>query len=454
MKNIITVMVCWSVICTAAFTCQGQSIDSASQMAASASQTGASSGSKAASSSQLAASYFKEAEVASQNQRIWKEKMYGPMLFVDPQTRVTYANMPDSAGILKPDGSVYKGILPTDVIIANTSIHWQGKMWSVIQWPLPLDHDDRLSLVMHESFHRIQDQLGLPQRSPTIDHLGGMTGRIYFLLELQALKAALNKPVNERGADLTNALIFRAKRQELFPNTFPNERLLEMHEGLAEYTGQIIGRQKEGIRQYLYHLIDSFGEGKSLIRAAAYITGPVYGYLLYQKSPGWTAQVDSNSGFPALISTWYHLKLPQHQESGTLAILEKQYNGDVIIRSEKLKEEKRLQSVNEFTELFTRATVLTIELIKMNIGFNPSILFDLGEYGVVYPIAEVKDTWGQLNVAAPGMLMKDWKTITLPAESININGQTIEGKGWKLVLNEHWAIVKVDSLHFRLKQQN
>jgi hypothetical protein len=429
MKRILTVFICWS-----AFTSQAQTIDTASQ---------------------LAASYFKEAETASQNQQVWPEKLYGPMLFVDPESRVTYGNMPDSAGILKQEGSIYKGVLPAEVIIANTSIIWEGKRWSVIRWPLPANQDERLELVLHESFHRIQKKLGLPDRSPTADHLGSMDGRIYFLLELQALKAALNKPVSQRGTDLTNALIFREKRRTLFPATFGNERILEMHEGLAQYTGVILGRRPDSIRPYLSLQIDSTEERKSLIRSFAYFTGPVYGYLLYEQSPGWTLKVDSNSDFPVLISKYYQLGLPKHTAEGALAALEKQYNGDAIIRVEKIKEQRRLQAVKEYTDLFTRQPVLTIKLIKMNIGFNPSLLFDLGEYGTVYPIAEVKDSWGHLTVSAPGMLMKDWKVIILSAsEDIPMNGSSIEGKGWKLQLNDHWEMVKTDSLHFQLLNKN
>ncbi len=143
----------------------------------------------------LAAAYFKEAEVAAKNQKLWPVKLYGPMMFVNEQSRIVYANMPDSAGILRPAGEIYKGVLPKDVMVANTAINWAGRLWSVILWPLPQNHDERLNLVMHESFHRVQEQLGLPAHSPTADHLGTMDGRIYFLLELQALKAALSKPV-------------------------------------------------------------------------------------------------------------------------------------------------------------------------------------------------------------------------------------------------------------------
>ena len=401
-------------------------------------------------SSQLATSYFKEAAAAGRNQHLWKAAIYGHMLFVDPQSRVTYANTPDSAGIFKPDGSIYKGVLPKDVMLANTAIDWQGEKWSVILWPLPANRDERVNLMMHESFHRIQARLGLPERSPTADHLGSMYGRIYYLLELQALKAALQKPVNQRAADLTNALIFRGKRQSLFPDSFDNERILEMSEGLAEYTGVMLGRQKDSILPHLYQQIDSAGERKSLIRSFAYTTGPVYGYLLYEISPGWTQQVDSNTSFPLLMAKWYHVQQPQLPAGDALAVLERQYNGDAIIRAEKLKEEQRLQTVRQYTGLFTQEPVLTIQLIKMNIGFNPSNLFDLGEYGTVYPTAEVKDVWGQLTVSAPGMLMKDWKVITLSASDISSNGRVIEGKGWKILLNDHWEMVTADSLHYRL----
>ncbi|MBB6131158.1 hypothetical protein [Mucilaginibacter lappiensis] len=425
MKKIIMVFIYLSV-----GTCYGQAIDSASRQAD---------------------SYFKEAAAAARNQHVWNAQIYGPMFFVDPKSRLTYANMPDSAGILKPDGPVYKGILPEEVIIANTAVHWEGRMWSVMLWPMLKDHDERVNLMMHESFHRMQAKIGLPELSPTIEHMSSMYGRIYFLLELKALEAALSKPLDQRSVDLTNALIFRQKRHELFPGTFKNERILEMSEGLAEYTGVILGRPKGSIRQHLYHQIDTAGQRKSLIRSCAIITGPVYGYLLYEKNPRWTLKVDSNSDFPLLIAEYYHIGLPKHESDIMIARLEKEYNGDAIIRSEKIKEEHRLQIVKQYIELFTQQPVLTITLQKMGISFNPNTLFDLSDYGTVYPTAEVKDTWGTLSVTANGMLMKDWKIITLPAsEGLNINNRMIECNGWKINLNDGWKVSKVDALHYIL----
>src|SRR6185503_6419048 len=425
MKKLLIVVFCWG-----AATCHAQTVDSVSR---------------------LAASYFKEAEAACRDQHIWKGKLYGPILFVEPQSRVAYANVPDSAGILKPEETIFKGILPKEVILANTSLYWGGKRWSVMLWPLLTDHDERVNLMVHESFHRIQDAIGFPAHSPTDDHLSSTYGRIYFLMELRALEAALKKPANRRGPDLTNALLFREKRRALFPNTFNNESILEMNEGLAEYTGVILGRPKDSIRKHLYRVIDTASVRKSFIRSAAYMTGPVYGYLLYEKDPEWTLKIDSNADFPALIEKYYQVDTPAPADDATIAALEKQYHAAAMIQSEKAKEGMRLQTVKQYVDLFTHKPVLTIKLVKMGISFNPNTLFDLGEYGTIYPTAYVKDNWGELAVTGGGMLMKDWQVIYVPmGDFSNTNRQVIEGKGWKIDLNGGWRLVKVDDLHYQL----
>jgi len=400
----------------------------------------------------LAATYFRQADSASNCNFIWKHPLYGPMLLVDPHSRTTYANMPDSAGTFTSiTEGMYKGTLPQEVMVANTSINWQGRLWAVMLWPLPVDMEERLSLMLHESFHRIQHKLGFPALSPTIDHLATTNGRIFFLLELQALKTALARPVDQRKKDLVNALIFRKKRQELFPSTFDNERLLEINEGLAEYTGMLLGRLSGSIRQHLYNEIDKADTLLSLIRSMAYITGPVYGYLLYEKSPGWTKSVDSNSSFPALIKKYYKVAVPEQTTTSVLAKLEKQYKGDSIIHAEKMKEKNRRQREDIYTRLFTHQPVLIINLVKMNIVFNPNNLFDLGELGTVYPTAEINDVWGKLKLVDGGMLMKNWKVITLPTmDSLHVKDNIVQGNGWQLQLNKGWRIEKMDSLQSAL----
>ncbi|NIG52857.1 hypothetical protein [Chitinophaga sp. Cy-1792] len=396
-----------------------------------------------------AAHYFSEADSAARGQKVWNLPLYGPMIFVEPNSRVAYTNVPDSAGIfIKKQEGVYVGKLPADIILANTATLWQNRLWTLVLWPLPSDKDERLSLMMHESFHRIQRQLNLPDNSPTVDHLATMYGRVYFLLELQALKAALNKPVEQRKNDLSNALLFHRKRQQLFPATFPRERILEMNEGLAEYTGMILGRPAASIHQHLNDEIDKTASKKSIIRSMAYVTGPVYGYLLYEKFPAWTRNIDSTSSLSALVEKYYHLKTPEPITDVALNKMAKQYNGAAILQTEKEKEDKRLVKVARYTHRFAELPVLVINLENMSIGFNPNNLFDLGQLGTVYPTAEVNDVWGKLIVTDGGMLMKDWKVVTLSApEYISVENNTAKGSGWELQLNNGWEIKKDDDLH-------
>jgi len=396
-----------------------------------------------------AAQYFAEAKQAADNQTLWPKKLYGPMLLVEPESRRTWANEPDSLGLLKPVEGIYTGVLPADIIIANTAISWEGKTWSVIQWPLPANREDRLNLMTHELFHRIQRSLGLPPNGATINYLGSYEGRLYLLLELQALKAALNEPVGKRRQCLATALMFREKRQQLFPATYGNERLQEMHEGLAEYTGVMTGRRHSHLTAYLDSIIDHVSSRPTLIRAMAYVTGPVYGYLLYQKDPQWTFRIDSTSSFPKLIRQYYHIQTVPAPLGTRIAAAVKRYHAQGIIDEEKAREKLRLNQAQKYTYLFTKKPVLEIRLQKMDIGFNPNTLFDLGQYGTVYTTVRVTDVWGELQVSK-SMLMKDWKIVYLPVSNLNSTKDNILGDGWELILKTGWHINKTGPLHYQL----
>ncbi len=62
--------------------------------------------------------------------------LYGPMLFVQPESRAVVANEADASGLLQKQGDVYAGVLPKDVMIANTAVDWAGKRWTMVMWPL------------------------------------------------------------------------------------------------------------------------------------------------------------------------------------------------------------------------------------------------------------------------------------------------------------------------------
>ena len=72
----------------------------------------------------LAAQYFQEARVVCESDaaKLWRVSLCGPLLFADPQTRAIYASQADKDGTLRADGGVFRGTLPANVNIANTSL--------------------------------------------------------------------------------------------------------------------------------------------------------------------------------------------------------------------------------------------------------------------------------------------------------------------------------------------
>ncbi|WP_286407354.1 hypothetical protein [Myroides odoratimimus] len=98
---------------------------------------------------------FKHA--AEQHKSLWDIDLYGPLLLVDPETRNIYANEGDR---FKKEGNIYTGILPKNINIANTAIEWEGKRWAMIMLPLSDNVQNRINLLGHESFHRVQPTLG------------------------------------------------------------------------------------------------------------------------------------------------------------------------------------------------------------------------------------------------------------------------------------------------------
>jgi hypothetical protein len=106
-----------------------------------------------------AKSYFTEASLLCKEagERLWGVSLCGPMMFVDPASRLIAANQADAYGLLRPDAGVFTGILPADVNAANSSLEWSGVRWTQILWPLPEEVSNRKLLMAHESFHRIQE---------------------------------------------------------------------------------------------------------------------------------------------------------------------------------------------------------------------------------------------------------------------------------------------------------
>ena len=87
-----------------------------------------------------AAQIFAEAEVICQRDggALWGRSLCGPIMLVDYTHRTVVTNRQDSERTLKAAGSVFTGVLPEAVIIANTPTEWSGTRWTQLVVPLQL----------------------------------------------------------------------------------------------------------------------------------------------------------------------------------------------------------------------------------------------------------------------------------------------------------------------------
>lgn len=398
----------------------------------------------------LAFSELKEA-LKKDNGSLWNYKLDGPILLISQETRTIIANEADAKGKFVKHGECYIGNFPEKMNISNSAIDWNGKRFTMVAFPLPESKPERLSLLIHESFHRIQPLIGFDSLNQIqCIHLDTKEGRIYLKLELDALKKALNSDKPEDH--IKNALLFRQYRYQLFPEAKISENSLEINEGLAEYTGSILsGRTKNELQKYYISKIDWFYTYPTFVRSFAYFTIPVYGFFMRQSDEHWNLKINKHTNLTDFILDFYKARNPEISEKEILQI-GSLYNIDSIIKFEQNRELKRLEKVKKFKTQFLGDSIFKIRLENMNIGFNPSNLMPLDSFGIVYPNLRITDNWGILEVDSCGALVSsDFQFVTI-SYPVMITDTLIRGKGYKLKLDNHWKLVKENTKYTLIKK--
>jgi hypothetical protein len=373
--------------------------------------------------------------------RFWGVSLCGPILLVDPQSRQVVANQQDSEGALKKNGGVFIGSLPASVNISNSPTQWAGVLWTQLIWPLPGDLDRRNTELAHELFHRIQTRVPIPtQNEVTNDHLDTLNGRYLLQLEWRALAAALLcKTQAACQQAVSDALLFRGARYELFPSAAEQERSLELNEGIAEYTGISLGIKTHDarIKAALYDLTAHISD-QTFVRSFAYATGPAYGLLLDKYMPGWKLRLQAGPFLNALLQQATHSSLPWH---AYVAAEERAatYDGGVLRNAEIEREKRRQEIIAVYRAKFIDGPVLVIPLHHTNIQFNPQSLQPLEGSGTVYPTMRISAEWGILQVQNGALLKPDWSAVSVAASTDM--GATLKGDGWTLELKPNWKIV-------------
>jgi hypothetical protein len=332
----------------------------------------------------LAEQYFQEAQAICRedNGKLWGVSLCGPLMFVERGTRMIVANQSDAESNLVKKDNVFVGRLPEKETIANTATRWAGVKWTMVTWPLPSNKQARARLMMHELYHRIQDDLGLPASNPPNNHLDTREGRVWLQLEWRALRRALAAEGAESSKAIEDALIFRLYRRSLFPNSDSTERGLEMNEGLAEYTGiKLRGSPDLESVAYLAQQLETAESKQTFVRSFAYASGPAYGFLLDRSKSGWRKGLKPSDDFGALAQRLYSIKLPANLKAEAEKRSAK-YGADSLSASEAERNNRRQKRLAEHRARFIDGPILVFPLTdKVSYGFDPNNVESLDNFG-------------------------------------------------------------------------
>jgi hypothetical protein len=373
-----------------------------------------------------AAEFFAEAAelCASEAGRHWGISLCGPMVIADPVTRTIATNQPAPSAPR-----------PTVLGYANAALDWGGTRWTTLVWQhlIGADEPGRRILLIHELFHRIQPQLGLMLPEPRNDHLDTVEGRFWLQLEWRALGRALGASGAERLAALGDALAFRAARHRRFPEAAENERILEINEGLPQYTGTVTAfPSAAAAAASVVRQLERSAEHGSFVRTFAYGSGAAYGVLLDTASPGWSRGLEPSDELAGLLSAAMRIAPAADAEAAAL-----RYDGAALRVSESKREAERQALVADYRRRFVDGPLLILTRGRIA-SFATDGMTPIPGAGTIYPTYRTTAEWGSLS-ADRALLAEAGATVVVPAPA-GTEGRSLRGDGWTLELADGWMV--------------
>jgi hypothetical protein len=391
--------------------------------------------------------YFAELKKISEADggRLWGVRLNGPTMFVDPDSRTIVANQADKGGRLKADAEIYWGSLGSEVNIANTATEWSGTYWTMVSWNALSDTDpfDRARLLVHESWHRLQKEIGIPAVMTSNIYLDNSTGRFNLLLEFRALgRALLANDKSEREGAITDALIFRRYRQSQFPSN--NENAFERHEGMAEYTGlKLCGLPDSLLNRVAARKLQLGENNEGLANSFPYLTGPAWGLLLDQYDDGWRLKVSKGADLPSLLARAidWHAPDGDKQLQAAAELAGTKYEAAKLMEGIKEQEIQQVQTAEAYRSRLLAQGRLILPNNNLQFSYNPQEkLISLDSTGVIYKTMRLTGEFGVLEVTDGILRTNDWQFFIVPAPKKR-DGDPILGEGYELQLKPGWKIV-------------
>jgi len=377
----------------------------------------------------LAKRAWAERQAACDSDRgaLWGISLCGPQLFVDPQTHTAVANRDTPSLHATQRDGVWVGTLPASFPTSNTAITLDGERWSMVMWPLPNDPIERRILVVHESWHRIQDQLRLPMANPSNDHLETADGRYWLELEWRALARAATMTGTARRTAVADALAFRAARFRRFPGAAATENALMINEGLAEYTGVALTTPAADRAVRVVERLLSGRQRSSFVRSFAYASGPAYGTLLDWAAPGWRRGLRGGADLGALLARAYGVEADASAASRRATV----YDDGSLRFVEDARAARIAARISRYRAQFVDGPVLRIPLRDAQYSFDPNYVTPVPGAGSVFGNFDLRGWFGELEAPDGALLTPEPVTAVVAAPP---NLTTTSTAAWKLTL--------------------
>jgi hypothetical protein len=391
---------------------------------------------------ELATTLFNELDaIANQDGgELWGVALNGPALFVEPKSRAIAANaqIPGDTSKLEQPGKILLGTLPPELPVANTAIRWAEQEWTMIMWPLPTDPVDRRVLMAHESWHRIQAKIPIAAGDEANSHLDSLLARVCLQMEWGALAKALESKEDRQREAILDALVFRTIRRQKYPGAAQEENRMELHEGMAEYTGIRLGAG-DNARAYAVRAIQTKPKGWStLVRSFAYLSGPGYGLLLDEHAPGWRQRLKADTDLGEQLRIALNIELPRALPAHARDCITK-YNAQPLVAAERSREEKRIEQQRQLKALLIDGPILVLPLGQMQMSFDPGRNVPVEAVGTVYGNLVVSDSWGKLSSTGKAMITLDYKQLIVPVDA-DFDPSHPQGADWSLELAKEWDV--------------
>jgi hypothetical protein len=373
--------------------------------------------------------------------RLWGESLCGRLIAVDGRTGFSVATERPPEGVFQSRGALWIGRVPEGMQVANTSYEWDGSRWSTVRLPLPSDRFERIRLLAHEAFHRIQPDLQLNAPDALNPQLDERDGRYLLRLELRALAAAVRTTGAASSRATRDALLFRARRNQLYPGSDTLETALETQEGLAEYTGTVLALAATGLSaDRAARAAAEFESRPTYVRSLGYGTGPLLGLLLDRVAPHWRTRI-REAGIARQLARATRF-VASTDLAAAVAARAAAYGGDELAREEDERAAGRARMVADYRARLVEGPVVVLAADELYRSFNPNTLVPLGAHGTVYPTGRFTADWGLLSVDEGGALLAPGnREVRVPApETLDTAAAAVDGPGWRLQLRSGWRL--------------